>query len=694
MSAIAITATFTAEPVGEILDFWLTELDIPGTVAFARYSQVFQELLDDSGLIASNRGGLNVVLVRLADWRETAGAVDDFIAAISAAAATATSPLLVVLCPSPQPQTSDEQRIAAALAPVAGVRTIAAEQLCRRLRSSQIHDTSAEQAGHVPYTDLFFAELGTAIVRHVYDASRPPLKVIVLDCDNTLWTGVCGEDGPDGVVIDEPRRQLQSFMVAQHDAGRLLCLCSKNHQADVDAVFDCREMPLASEHIAASRINWNAKSANLTELAAELKLGLDSFVFVDDNPVECAEVQAGCPEVTTINLPDNPELLGEFLDNLWIFDRSETTAEDGRRTAMYRAEKERHELRRQTLTIGDFLEGLQLVADIRPMTDEDVERVAQMTQRTNQFNFTTQRLDAAQVRAMQADPASTIAVVDVSDRFGDYGVVGLMIYHSTAAAIVVDTLLMSCRTLGRGVEHRMLAHLGEQTQAAGLGHLELPFKPTDRNEPARTFAEAVAGGFRGDGDREWLYRIPAAAAVGVRYAPSSAPAPPDSTEPQKSPGAATHVATGLAVTVLVTRIATELGSPEAVLTAVHAAAVRQRAAFDFEFVGPQTETEKRIAFVWATVLRLDRVGVDDNFFDLGGDSLRIVSAHSRLQEEFATDFPVTKTFQYPTVRALAGYLDDARRDPPQFREARERGRRQREVLAQKQGWHRRQRSRK
>ena len=691
MSSIAITATFTAEPVGEILDFWLTELDISGTVAFARYNQVFQELLDDSGLLASNRGGLNVVLVRLADWRETAGAVDDFIAAMTAAAGTAPSPLLVVLCPSLQPQTNDEQRIAAALAPLAGVRTIVAEQLCRRLRNSQIHDTAAEHAGHVPYTDLFFAELGTAIVRHVYDASRTPLKAIVLDCDNTLWTGVCGEDGPDGVVIDEPRRKLQSFMVAQHDAGRLLCLCSKNHQADVDAVFERQDMPLASGHIAATRINWNAKSANLTELATELKLGLDSFVFIDDNPVECAEVQAGCPEVTTINLPDAAEVLPEFLDNLWIFDRFETTAEDRRRTAMYQAEKQRHELRRQTLTIDDFLQELQLVTNIRPMTDADVERVAQMTQRTNQFNFTTQRFDAAQIRAVQTDPASTIMVVDVSDRFGDYGLVGALIYRSTASAIVVDTLLMSCRTLGRGVEHRMLAHLGEQTLAAGLSHLELPFKPTERNEPARTFAEAVAGEFRNDGDSEWLYSIPAATAAGVRYEPSSAAVPRDSTEPQESSAAAACVATGLWGTAFVTRIATELGNPEAVLGAVHAAAVRQRSAFDFEFIGPQTETEKRISFVWATVLRLDRVGVDDNFFDLGGDSLRIVSVHSRLQEAFATEFPVTKTFQYPTVRAMAKFLDDARRDQPQFQDVRERARRQRKVLAQQP---RRQRSRK
>ncbi|MFM1550444.1 MAG: HAD-IIIC family phosphatase [Lentisphaeria bacterium] len=678
MSAIAITATFTAEPVGEILDFWLAELDIPGTVAFARYNQVFQELLDDSGLLASNRGGLNVVLIRLADWRETAGAVDDFIAAMTTAATTATSPLLVVLCPSSQAHADDEERIIAAMTPLAGVRTISVAQLCGRLRSSQIHDAVSEDAGHVPYTDLFFAELGTMIVRHVYDASRTPLKVIVLDCDNTLWSGVCSEDGPDGVIVDEPRRALQSFMVAQHDAGRLLCLCSKNHQADVDAVFKRQEMPLSSGHIAATRINWNAKSANLTELAAELKLGLDSFVFVDDNPVECAEVQAGCPEVTTINLPDTPGMVPDFLDNLWIFDRFETTPEDRRRTAMYHAEKQRHDLRGQTLTITDFLEGLQLVTDIRPMTDVDVERVAQMTQRTNQFNFTTYRLDAAEVRAVQADSGSTILVVDVSDRFGDYGLVGAMIYRSTTVAIEVDAFLISCRTLGRGVEHRMLAHLGEQGLAGGLGHLELPFKPTERNEPAGTFADAVAGRFRSDGDREWMYSIPAATAAGVRYEPSSAEVPRDSDEPRES-GAA---ATGLAVTALVTRIATELGTPGAVLEAVHAAAVRQRAAFDFEFIGPQTETEKRIAFVWAKVLRLDRVGVDDNFFDLGGDSLRIVSVHSRLQEAFATDFPVTKTFQYPTVRAMAKFLDDTRQDPPQFRDVRERARRQREVLAQ------------
>lgn len=160
------------------------------------------------------------------------------------------------------------------------------------------YDSRSDALGHVPYTPLFFAALGTAIFRRIHALSSPPYKVVVLDRDQTLWKGVAAEDGPRGVEIDPGRRALQARLVEERAQGRLLCLASKNDEADVFSVFDAHpEMPLKRGDFVAWRINWQPKSENLRALANELGLGLDSFILIDDNPLDCAEVEAACPEV-------------------------------------------------------------------------------------------------------------------------------------------------------------------------------------------------------------------------------------------------------------------------------------------------------------------------------------------------------------------------------------------------------------
>ena len=175
----------------------------------------------------------------------------------------------------------------------------------------------------------------------------PPYKVIVLDCDNTLWKGVVGEEGVAGIAIPPAWRQLQQFMVELSGKGFLLCLCSKNAESDVLDVFEQRrDMILKRDHLVSWRINWQPKSENIRSLAQELNLGLDSFIFLDDNPVECAEVRAGCPEVLTLRLPIEGDMVG-FLERVWAFDRLNVTSEDQQRTAMYKQEIERGRFQKQ-----------------------------------------------------------------------------------------------------------------------------------------------------------------------------------------------------------------------------------------------------------------------------------------------------------------------------------------------------------
>ena len=366
--AVAVTATFTAEVIEESLRFWLRELGLEYQVRFAGYNQVFQQLLDPASLLATNRNGVNLVLVRLEDWARAGDSatavahldanVRHFVACLQTAAASFGSPLVVCVCPDspaylelPEYAAAVERMhdlLTAAVASLSPVHLTLPGDIESLYPVADYYDPHGDELGHVPYRPAFFAALGTLAARRIRALKSAPYKVIVLDCDETLWSGICGEDGPEGVVIDAPRRALQRFMVDQHQAGMLLSLASKNNEEDVLETFRLNpRMPLRLEHFAARRINWESKSSNLVSLADELGLGLDSFILVDDNAKECAEVEANCPEVVTLLLPAEVEQIPGFLAHVWAFDHLKRTAEDAARTALYAQRAERYRLEKQ-----------------------------------------------------------------------------------------------------------------------------------------------------------------------------------------------------------------------------------------------------------------------------------------------------------------------------------------------------------
>jgi HAD superfamily phosphatase (TIGR01681 family) len=334
----------------------MNELELPAGIEFAPYNQVFQQLLTPSSLLGRNASGLNVVLIRFEDWQKGNAAPEqvatELLAAVKAAAAHSSTPFLICVCPPSEAAAADparvrtfaciEKNLEAEFTALSGVYWLGTTSLAAMYPVKDYYDKSGDELGHVPYTPVFFVALATVIARHFHALNRPAHKVIVLDCDQTLWSGVCAEDGPRGIRLDPARKALQEFMRAQHDAGMLLCLCSKNQETDVLDVFSHRlEMPLRREHFSACRLNWRPKSENLKSLAAELQLGLDSFVLVDDNPLECAEVEANCPEVLTLQLPENIDRVPQFLKHCWVFDHLKLTAEDRRRNQLYRQERKR-----------------------------------------------------------------------------------------------------------------------------------------------------------------------------------------------------------------------------------------------------------------------------------------------------------------------------------------------------------------
>ena len=505
---IAISATFTAEPITQAVQYWLGKLNLEGRLSFAPYHQVFQQLLDPSSVIGSNRDGLNVLLLRPEDW--TAGAYDekalertagDLVRALSDAAERGGAPILVVSChASPiflgNPGSAGaiaraEAALAAAAAKLSGVHFVSSGELSGLYPVEDYHDALAEKTGKIPYKDVYFAALGTLVARKFRALVKPPAKVLLLDCDNTLWTGVVGEEGPMGIVIDEHRRAFQEFIVRQHKAGMLIGLCSKNAEADVFEVFEKRkDMPLTREHIACWRINWDPKSENIKSIAKELSLGMDSFIFMDDDDVQCAEVEANCPGVVVVQVPRQAAELPKLLGHVWAFDRLRITEEDLQRNAMHKQEREREMVRKSALSMDEFLASLELRVDIAPMTPERLPRVAQLTQKTNQFNFTTIRRTESDIAALLASGHGCLTV-EVRDRFGEYGLVGVVIYRSEGKALLLDSFLLSCRVLGRRVEHSIMAELGAIARRERLSTVRIPFLPTPKNTPAAEFLDSV-----------------------------------------------------------------------------------------------------------------------------------------------------------------------------------------------------------
>ena len=472
------------------------------------------------------------------------------------------------------------------------------------------------------------------LARKIHALRTPPYKVAALDCDDTLWKGVCGEDGPKGVTLDEPRRALQQFMMSQRQAGMLLCLASKNNEADVLATFAAHpEFPLNPEACVAWKIDWESKAANLATLAADLNLGLDSFIFIDDNPKECSEVESACPQVLALPLPADETQIPEFLNHVWAFDRLRVTAEDAARNELYKEEAQRSQAARGASTLEDFIASLELRVRIEPVTAPHLPRVAQLTQRTNQMNFSTLRRGESDFRAL-LEIGWQILMVYVDDRFGSYGLTGVAILAPTREILVIDTFLLSCRVLGRGVEHKLMAHIGQLAQQQGFAKVEARFTPSERNKPAQLFLESLATN----------HEFQAAELAALKYK-STAPPPTATAAPTAK---TTRKRANYA------RIANELRTPEQVLKAIAASKQAGRRVTS----DARSGLERRLCAIWADSLHLSAVGPEENFFDLGGHSLLAVQLLARIRRELDVEVSLETVYSGDfTVAELARAIE-------------------------------------
>ena len=348
------------------------------------------------------------------------------------------------------------------------------------------------------WTKQPFSEAGTVALAEALAAGLQALrvgskKVVVLDLDNTLWGGVVGELGPLGVGLGESAdgeafRTFQAACKALRARGILLAVATKNEQADAEAPFvDNPAMVLKLDDFAAFEANWGPKSDSLQRIATRLNLGLESFVFVDDNPAEREQVRQALPMVEVVPMPTDPSGYVEALERGRWFEALSLTREDATRADQYAQERARQALSETAADLPTYLRSLAMVGDVRAIDDADLPRVVQLLGKTNQWNLTTRRHPQDVVDAMRRQPGAICFSLRLADRFGDHGLVAVLLaVPDEDGALCIDTWLMSCRVIARTAEAYVFASLLQKAAAAGYSVIRGAYVPTAKNAQVAT----------------------------------------------------------------------------------------------------------------------------------------------------------------------------------------------------------------
>ena len=372
------------------------------------------------------------------------------------------------------------------------------EFLANRQGGTRARDERAWFETKQPCSPELLLDLAREVSHLIVGLRRPPKKVLVLDLDNTLWGGVVADDGLEGIEVGdtsplgEAFKAFQRYIASLKERGILLAVASKNDHDKAEAVFlKHPEMVLRLDDFVSFRASWDPKSESLRQMAADLNLGLDSFVFVDDNPAEIEIVRQFAPEVATIELGPDPSTYVAQLQDCRLFEPRNITAEDAERTRQYQSEARRKEVLGAITDMDSYWGSLGMVGEISEFTPVDIPRLAQLINKSNQFNLTTRRRTEADLHLLLADPDYACFSFRLSDRFGDHGLVSIVIGKRDAEVMTVDTWVMSCRVLKRQVEDEVLNELVRLARGQGCTKLVGLYLPTPKNGMVRDFLERM-----------------------------------------------------------------------------------------------------------------------------------------------------------------------------------------------------------
>jgi len=344
-------------------------------------------------------------------------------------------------------------------------------------------------------------EVAQNIVDIALAAHGRAVKCVVLDLDNTLWGGVVGDDGLEGIELGDSDETgvFRAFQLYLRELGRrgiLLAVCSKNDEAVARRVFQEHPgMVLREDDLAAFVANWEDKATNIRRIRDKLNIGLDTMVFLDDNPFERNLVRQMVPDVIVPELPEDPGLYVRAISEMNLFEVASHSALDEQRATLYREQERRDEERSRFESLDDYLKSLETTARVARFEPRDLPRIAQLLQRSNQFNLTTRRHSEAECEAMMGDEAGCFPFsITVRDRFGDFGLINVVILRRADSALEIDTFVMSCRVLQRGVEQLAMNKVFEEARRSGCRRVLGRYIPTAKNGMVKDFYDRF--GFR------------------------------------------------------------------------------------------------------------------------------------------------------------------------------------------------------
>src|SRR5450432_4049378 len=346
----------------------------------------------------------------------------------------------------------------------------------------------------MPYTKDFITLLSTELISLIHFIGKQEKKAIFVDCDNTLWLGILGEDGLEGIQCNRNAKgvlffQFQEFLLEKKREGFIIGLCSKNNEEDVKEAFEKLNMPLKWDDFIIKKVNWLNKSENLKDAAKELNIGLDSFIFIDDNEFELQSINTLTPEVYTLKLQNDYNTFLILCDD-YSFKRKRLTKEDLEKNDQYFAEQKRNTIKATVQSFESYLATLAIKLDITTNNIADFSRLSQLTEKTNQFNFNKETFSIpALEQYLRQD--NLIYGLRVADKFGDYGLVGLILIDVKHSQAILHNFLLSCRALGRQIEDDFFDFVLNDLNKRGLNLKEVLFKETAKNAPAQTFFNKI-----------------------------------------------------------------------------------------------------------------------------------------------------------------------------------------------------------
>ena len=384
---------------------------------------------------------------------------------------------------------------------------------CSRIGKQNIMDYKMYYLGDIKLDLQNMPELGSEYIAYIKPLMSLSRKCIVIDLDNTLWGGIIGEDGLEGIKLGptpegKPFFEFQKYLLSLFSRGIILAINSKNNLDDVLEVFRKHPyMVLKEENFAAMEINWNDKISNMKSIADEINIGIDSLVFIDDDKLNQELIRKAMPEVLVVDLPEDPSLYLKTLMELNDFNTLQIIEEDKKRGHMYVQQRRRKDFESSVTDVTEYLQGLEMVATIEKANSFNIPRISQLTQKTNQFNMTTKRYPEETIKKFANDNNFIVVSVKVEDKFGDNGITGAAILEKNSDDWRIDTFLLSCRVIGRKIEESLLAYILKEAKKEKAKTVVGEFIPTNKNAPARDFYKN--SGFRIMGKHEnkeiWAY---------------------------------------------------------------------------------------------------------------------------------------------------------------------------------------------